>query len=91
LKSTPCTEGLIRAVGETEIRSPVLWLATDGEEEDAAVVSAHDRRYLQGNPGPGGWADRRTRDDRPSHGFQGAGSEVKTTNTGMERVAAIEG
>jgi hypothetical protein len=90
VKSTSCTDGLIRAAGETEIRSPVLWLATDGEEE-AAVVSAHDRRCRQGNPGPGGWDDWLTRDDRPGHGLQGSGSEVNTTTPHMRLMAVIEG
>jgi ribonuclease HI len=45
----------------------------------------------QGNPGPGGWADRLTRDDRPSHGLQRAGSDVNTTNTHMEHMAVIGG
>jgi ribonuclease HI len=44
----------------------------------------------QGNPGPGGWADRLPRDDRPSHGLQRAGSDVNTTTTRLERMAVIE-
>jgi hypothetical protein len=89
VKATTCTDGLILAAGETWLLSAIRRLASDGEEE-AAVVSAHHRQCLQGNPGPGGWADRLTRDDRPSHGLQGAGSEVNTTTTRLERMAVIE-
>jgi ribonuclease HI len=45
----------------------------------------------QGNPCPGGWADRLTGDDLPSHNLQGAGSEVNTTNTCMALMAVLEG
>ena len=90
MKATTCDDGLILVAGETRVLSTIRRLASNGEEE-AAVVSAHHRQGLQGNPGPGGWADRLTRDDRPSHGLQRAGSDVNTTNTRMEHMAVIGG
>jgi hypothetical protein len=89
VKSPTCTDGLIRAAGETEIRSPVLWLVTDGEGMLRSSRLSSDGT-CQGNPGPGGWADRLPRDDRPSHGLQRAGSDVNTTTTRLERMAVIE-
>jgi ribonuclease HI len=44
----------------------------------------------KGNPGPVGWSDLLGRDDRLSHGFQGAGSEVNTANTRMDLMAIFE-
>ena len=90
MKSPTCTDGLIRAAGETEIRSPVLWLVTDGEGMLLSSRLSSDGT-CQGNPGPGGRAARLTRDDRPSHSLQRAGSDVNTTTTRLERMVVSGG
>jgi hypothetical protein len=89
VKSTAFTDGLLRVVGETLIRSAIPRLATSGKEE-ASVVSAHHSPYLYGEPGPGRGADRLTHDDLPTQCLQGAGREVTTANTRLKRMSIIE-
>ena len=47
MKSTTCTDGLVRVACETLIRSTIWRLATDGSEA-TDVVSAHTSHGLQG-------------------------------------------